>query len=61
MIESGGAGAHSNPRIFQKAISKSSLHDRQPRELAESEDHSKPSRYSWTATSSARREPSRRF
>jgi len=61
MIESGGAGVHSNPRIFQKAISKSSLHDRQPRELAESEDHSKPSRYSWTATSSARREPSRRF
>ncbi len=41
IIESGGV--HSNPKIFQKAISGSSLHDKQPRELAESEDRSKPS------------------
>ncbi len=40
MIESDAASVHSNPRIFQRAISKSSLHDQQPRELAESEDHS---------------------
>jgi len=49
MIESGGGGAHSNPTIFQRALSGSSPYYKQPRELAESEDYSKPSRHSWTA------------
>ncbi len=46
MIESGGV--HSNSTLFQKAISGSSLHYKQPRELAESEDYSKLSRCLWT-------------
>ncbi len=41
MIEDGVVGVTSNPTIFQKAISESSLYDEQLRELAEKEDDPK--------------------
>src|SRR3954469_17321399 len=41
MIEDGVVGVTSNPTIFQKAISESSLYDEQLQELAEKEDDPK--------------------
>jgi transaldolase len=41
MIEEGVVGVTSNPTIFQKAISESSLYDEQLQELAEKEDNPK--------------------
>src|SRR5918992_3799072 len=41
MIEEGIVGVTSNPTIFQKAISESSLYDKQLQELAEKEDDPK--------------------